>query len=576
MNKSQQYDIFISYRREGGYDTAQLLYDRLTQMGYRVSFDLETLRGGKFNTQLYRRIEQCSDVLVVMSRDSLNLRENQEDDWFRLEIAHALKHKKNIVPVFLRDFKFPQKGDLPSDIYDLVDFQGVTPVFLRDFTFPQKGDLPSDISNLVDFQGVTASQEHFDNVLKWICNRLIAKPQPYYGKIRGLVAAIRAWVAPHKAIGGMTQDEDRPVVKHRIGNSEVKVLVGDICKSKCEVIVSSDDSRLSQGGGVSYMIASAGGDDIQRHIKNLVPVDLGDVAVTTAGNLQQKYIFHAVTIDLEKSRIIDEALHDFIVRDSVRRCFQLVSMLKLSSIAFPVIGAGTARIPVERACRRMAEMFVEELGKTNRGLSIELWLFDEAMDIADSILDDVVKSGTKYVGQPFSMPMDNKQNVSETQSSTSVMSHGPYSECPDDGSSREVFVCYSRKDAKMSDWVCGVLRSAGITYWRDVDGIYSGQNFKGVIVRAIRASHTVFFLSSKSSNASENVIGEVGAALHFGKHVVPIKLDATEYHDNLLLDMLNLDNIDVVYLGMERAADKMCKVALLNRANSGVRENLQD
>ena len=64
-------------------------------------------RGGKFNTQLYRRIEQCSDVLVVMSRDSLNLRENQEDDWFRLEIAHALKHKKNIVPVFLRDFKFP-------------------------------------------------------------------------------------------------------------------------------------------------------------------------------------------------------------------------------------------------------------------------------------------------------------------------------------------------------------------------------------------------------------------------------------------------------------------------------------
>jgi O-acetyl-ADP-ribose deacetylase (regulator of RNase III) len=38
---------------------------------------------------------------------------------------------------------------------------------------------------------------------------------------------------------------------HRIGNSEVKVISGDICESKCEVIVSSDDSRLSQGGGVS-------------------------------------------------------------------------------------------------------------------------------------------------------------------------------------------------------------------------------------------------------------------------------------------------------------------------------------
>lgn len=160
MNKNNQYDIFISYRREGGYDTAQLLYDRLTQMGYRVSFDLETLRGGKFNTQLYRRIEQCSDVLVIMSRDSLNLRENQEDDWFRLEIAHALKHKKNIVPVFLRDFKFPQKGELPEDIVDLVDYQGVT-----------------------------ASQEHFDSVLKRICRNFKAKPRRRKWPVVAAIAA---------------------------------------------------------------------------------------------------------------------------------------------------------------------------------------------------------------------------------------------------------------------------------------------------------------------------------------------------------------------------------------------------
>jgi len=159
MEKVQRYDIFISYRREGGYDTAQLLYDRLTQMRYRVSFDLETLRGGKFNTQLYKRIEECSDVLVVMSKDSLSLKEHQEDDWFRLEIAHALKHKKNIVPVFLRDFKFPQKGELPPDIADLVDYQGVT-----------------------------ASQEHFDSTLKKICRNFRAKPRRRIGLMVGVVA----------------------------------------------------------------------------------------------------------------------------------------------------------------------------------------------------------------------------------------------------------------------------------------------------------------------------------------------------------------------------------------------------
>ena len=144
-----KYDVFISYRRAGGYQTAHLLYDNLVRKGYRVSFDLETLRdGGKFNEKLYDRIERCSDVLAVMSEDSLKFRENIEDDWFRLEIAHALKCGKNIVPVFLRDFKAPPKSELPDDV---------------------KG--------LMDYNGVVASQEHFDSVLRQIYDRFNAKPR---------------------------------------------------------------------------------------------------------------------------------------------------------------------------------------------------------------------------------------------------------------------------------------------------------------------------------------------------------------------------------------------------------------
>ena len=72
------------------------------------------------------------------------------------------------------------------------------------------------------------------------------------------------------------------MMTHRIGNSEVKVISGDICESKCEVIVSSDDSRLSQGGGVSH--------------------------------------------------VIDDDLHDFIDGNSVRRCLQLMSVLKYANV----------------------------------------------------------------------------------------------------------------------------------------------------------------------------------------------------------------------------------------------------
>ena len=197
MKKSQRFDIFISYRREGGYDTAQLLYDRLTQMRYRVSFDLETLRGGKFNTQLYQRIEQCSDVLVIMSKDSLNLRENPDDDWFRLEIAHALKCGKNIVPVFLRDFKFPQKDDLPPDIADLVDYQGVT-----------------------------ASQEHFDSTLQRICRNFKAKPQRRIGRIVGIAAFVAVLTIGVSV--AFNADRIFPYPFTRIARQQVDQLVGHV------------------------------------------------------------------------------------------------------------------------------------------------------------------------------------------------------------------------------------------------------------------------------------------------------------------------------------------------------------
>ncbi len=394
------------------------------------------------------------------------------------------------------------------------------------------------------------------------------------------------------------------MMTHRIGNSEVKVVSGDICESRCEVIVSSDDSRLSQGGGVSRAIALAGGIDIRRQIANLTPVDLGDVAVTTAGNLPQKYIFHAVTIDLERPRVVDEDLQDFIVRNSVKRCFQLMSVLKLSSIAFPIVGAGVAGIPAERAERRMVEIFVEELGRMNRGLSVELWIFGVSTDLADSIFCDI--TGTNKKGLVSSEWVDSatpgivggagiagaaiaigpvipaltiggaivkylKGRLKKKRGLVAVQVENKKKGPPDDDSTREVFISYSREDSKEADWICKVLSAAGISYWRDVDGTYSGQNFKGVIVSAIRTVHTVLFLSSKRSNASDNVVGEIGAALHFRKCIVPIRLDAAEYHDNLLMDMLYLDNIDVNALGREKSAEKIRKVVLLNRANSDFR-----
>ena len=93
----EKYDIFISYRRSS-YETANLIATRLKAAGYSVFFDMETLRSGKFNVQLYDVIDGCTDFVLVLPPGALDRCVN-EDDWVRLETCRAMAAKKNIIPV---------------------------------------------------------------------------------------------------------------------------------------------------------------------------------------------------------------------------------------------------------------------------------------------------------------------------------------------------------------------------------------------------------------------------------------------------------------------------------------------
>jgi len=117
-----KYDIFISYRRDGGFETAKMVQEKLKSLGYKVFLDYEELRSGKFNTQLYAKIGECKDFILICSANCFERCKN-EDDWLRLEILHALKHEKNIVPVLLRNFEFPRQ--MPIGMEELSLMHGV-------------------------------------------------------------------------------------------------------------------------------------------------------------------------------------------------------------------------------------------------------------------------------------------------------------------------------------------------------------------------------------------------------------------------------------------------------------------
>lgn len=122
--KPKQYDIFISYRREGGAEMADSIYQRLQNAGYSVFLDLEQLKSGKFNEQLLSVIDVCTDFIVVLPPNALD-RCSDVDDWVRREVEHAIKKNKNIIPVMLRGFEWPDKNTLPETLCELPNYEGL-------------------------------------------------------------------------------------------------------------------------------------------------------------------------------------------------------------------------------------------------------------------------------------------------------------------------------------------------------------------------------------------------------------------------------------------------------------------
>ena len=121
----KRYDIFISYRREGGFEMADSINQRLQKAGYSVFLDLEQLNSGKFNEKLLSVIDNCRDFILVLPPNALD-RCNDQEDWVRREVEHAISCGKNIVPIMLRGFEWPDENALPETLKELPLYNGIT------------------------------------------------------------------------------------------------------------------------------------------------------------------------------------------------------------------------------------------------------------------------------------------------------------------------------------------------------------------------------------------------------------------------------------------------------------------
>ena len=130
------------------------------------------------------------------------------------------------------------------------------------------------------------------------------------------------------------------IAERQIANCRVVIVNDDIVNSRTDILVSSDDNYLQAKGGVAKALVDSGGPDVKTELtrRRQHKLQHGDIAVTTGGRTGAIAIIHPAIIDLDLNLYPDPPLIGTVVRRSLRCAISLGA----KSIAFPILGGGTA------------------------------------------------------------------------------------------------------------------------------------------------------------------------------------------------------------------------------------------
>jgi O-acetyl-ADP-ribose deacetylase (regulator of RNase III) len=137
---------------------------------------------------------------------------------------------------------------------------------------------------------------------------------------------------------------------------QVEVVQGDLLSQPVEVIVNAWNRNiipwwLLLPQGVSGAIKKRGGAQPFREVARLGPIPLGQAVLTSAGKLPFRGIIHVAGINM-----LWQA-SEYSIRQSVRNAMEIVRQQGFTSVAFPLIGAGSGSFNAARSL----EIILDEL-----------------------------------------------------------------------------------------------------------------------------------------------------------------------------------------------------------------------
>ncbi len=138
--------------------------------------------------------------------------------------------------------------------------------------------------------------------------------------------------------------------------TKITIQTGDLTACKVDAIVNAANNQLVLGGGLAGAIRRKGGPQIQAECDRHGPIEVGQAAITGAGDLPARFVIHQASMALGGGTT-QQAL-----RQSTAAVLELAEKHKIATLAFPATGTGIGGIDMATCARTM-------LGEVRRHLT---------------------------------------------------------------------------------------------------------------------------------------------------------------------------------------------------------------
>ncbi len=153
--------------------------------------------------------------------------------------------------------------------------------------------------------------------------------------------------------------------------TRVVIISGDLVEQEVDAIVNAANNDLLLGGGVAGAIRKRGGPAIQDECTVHGPINVGEAAITSAGQLRARFVIHAASMSLG-GRTSAETL-----RSAMDATFRIARDHMVQTMAVPAVGTGIAGFPLDECARIMAGCMKRALAAGWAPDEVRFVLYDE-------------------------------------------------------------------------------------------------------------------------------------------------------------------------------------------------------